>query len=393
MRRHLYVAVLTICFGMFTMPSSALAADPGITDSEVVFGVWTSLTGPTSEVGTSTRDGLTIWANQLNGAGGVHRRKVRLVVYDDAASPQEALAAARRLIGQDKVFALLSGSTSGPTLPVVPVVTRAKVPFIASVSSNMKLMEPYSPYIFRVYANDIAQTHALVDFAMTKARLKRPAALHTSNDYGVGGINAAVPRLREKYNSEFVGIERFNDADTDFSAQLLRLRQVNPDGIIVWAFSAQAGIIVRQARELGLTARLIGGGATSTPLFPRAAGPAGVVFTSLFVLPHLPESSMDPTVVAYREELRKIYPGGFPAGRPGTYDMSSFAAGKIAEEALRRAGRDLSRERFIEALETLKDFDPGTAFPVTFSRGDHEGSSRVRMIRINAKFEWEPVAD
>lgn len=393
MRRRLHVGVLALCFGMLAMSSPAPATGPGITESEVVFGVWTSLTGPTSEVGISTRDGLTIWANQLNAAGGVHGRKVRLIVYDDAASPQEALAAARRLIDQDRVFALLSGSTSGPTLPVVPVVTRAKVPFIASVSSNMKLMEPYSAYIFRVYANDIAQTNALIDFAIMKAGLKRPAALHTSNDYGVGGINAATPRLREKYNAEFVGVERFNDADTDFSAQLLRLKQANPDGIIIWAFSAQAGIIVRQARELGLTARLIGGGATSTPLFPRGAGPAGVGFTSLFVLPHLPESSMAPPAMTYREELKKLYPNGFPAGRPGTYDMSSFAAGKIAEEGLRRAGRDVTRERFIGALETLKDFDPGTAFPITFSKGNHEGSGRVRMIRINAKSEWEPVAD
>src|SRR5687768_7271054 len=107
MRRRLYVGVLALCFGMLAMSSPALAAGPGITESEVVFGVWTSLTGPTSEVGISTRDGLTIWANQLNAAGGVHGRKVRLTVYDDAASPQEALAAARRLIDQDKVFALL----------------------------------------------------------------------------------------------------------------------------------------------------------------------------------------------------------------------------------------------------------------------------------------------
>ncbi len=291
------------------------------------------------------------------------------------------------------MFALLAGSTSGPTLPVVPIVVRSKVPFIASVSSNMKLMEPYSPYVFRVYANDLAQTHALVDFAVTKFALKRPAIIHTSNDYGIGGYNTAVQRLKDKHKLDFVAVERFNDADSDFSAQLLRIKQANPDGVFVWSFSAQGGIIVRQAKELGLNARLFGGGATSTPLFPRGAGPAGVGFMSLFVLPHLPESSMAAPAVAYREALKKLHPNGFPAGRPGTYDMSGFGTGKIAEEGLRRAGRDVTREKFIAALETLKDFDTGTTFPITFTKGRHEGSDRVQMLRINANGAWEPMPE
>ena len=118
--------------------------------------------------------------------------------------------------------------------------------------------------------------------------------LHTSNDYGVGGHEALTAKLKEKFNLQLAAVERYNTGDQDFSAQLLRIKQAQPDALFIWAFAAEAGIIVRQAKELGITARLFGGGGTATPLFPRGAGPAGVGFIADFVLPHLPESSTAP---------------------------------------------------------------------------------------------------
>jgi len=369
-----------------------MAADPGVTDSEIVLGIWTPLTGPVALLGTSERDALQIWANQVNEAGGIHGRKIRLVVYDDGGSPQEALAAVRRLIDQDRVFALVAGSTSGSTLPVIPLINRAKIPFIASISSNRRLLDPFSRYIFRVYPNEIAQAYGLLDYVVPRFGLKRPAMIYTSNDYGVGGHEAVTQRLREKYSLELIRAERYNVGDQDFSAQLLRIKQANPDSVFIWAFAAEAGIIVRQAKELGLNVPLFGGGATATPLFPKGAGPAGIGFIADFVLPHLPESSTAPAVVQYREALKKLYPSGLPPGRPSEYDLAGYGAGKITEEGLRRAGRDLTREKFVEALETLKEFDTGVLFPVTYAKDKHEGSSEAKIVRVNDKLEWEIVA-
>jgi branched-chain amino acid transport system substrate-binding protein len=374
------------------LPPPAGAADPGVTDTEVVLGMWSPLTGPTALLGTSERDALRIWSTELNEAGGVHGRKVRLVVYDDAGSPQEAQAAVRRLIDQDRVFALVAGSLSGSTLPVIPLINRGQIPFLASISSNRRLLDPFSRYIFRVYANETAQADGLLDHVVTKFAPKRPAMIYTSNDYGIGGHEAVTRRLREKYGLQLVAAERYNQGDQDFSAQLLRIKQANPDAVFVWAFAAEAGIVVRQAKELGITAQLFGGGATATPLFPRGAGPAGVGFIADFVAPYLPESSNAPPVVKYRDALRKLYPGGLPPGRPSEYDLAGYGAGKVVEEALRRAGRDLTRERYIAALETLKDFETGVLFPVTFTKDNHEGTTRTLIVRVNDRLEWEVVA-
>lgn len=388
MRRPFYVGLLIVLVTILVGPTIALAADPGLTDSEVLLGMWSPLTGPTALLGTSERDALQIWLNEVNGAGGIHGRKIRLIVYDDGGSPQEALAAVRRLIDQDRVFALVAGSISGSTLPVVPLINRAKIPFIASISSNRRLLDPFTRYIFRVYPYEIPQANGVVDYAVPNFELKRPAMIYTSNDYGVGGHEAVTQRLREKHNLQLVAAERYNVGDQDFSAQLLRIRQANPDGVFVWAFAAEAGIIVRQSRELGLTVPHLGGGATMTPLFPKGAGGAGIGFVTVSVYPHLPESSAPP-VVKYREALKRLYPGGFPPGRPSEYDLLGYGGGKIVEEGLRRAGRDLTREKFMDALETLREFDAGVIYPVTFTKSSHEGSSQVQMVRVNEKMEWE----
>ena len=132
---------------------------------------------------------------------------------------------------------------------------------------------------------------------------------------------------------------RYNQGDQDFSAQLLRIRQAGADSLYVWSFAAEAGIIVRQAKELGLDVPMLGGGATTTPLFPRGAGAAGVGFAAPWVFPYTESMVEVPAIAAYHELLKKVYPGGFPAARPSLYDLAGYGAIKILAEGLRRDGR------------------------------------------------------
>src|SRR5882762_8513575 len=130
MNRRILLAAAAVTL-VVCQAAECLAAEPGISATEVKIGMWSPLTGPTALLGTSERDAIEIAIGEVNAAGGVNGRKIRLITYDDSGSPQEALASVRRLIDQDQVFALIAGSTSGSTLPVVPLITRAKIPFIA----------------------------------------------------------------------------------------------------------------------------------------------------------------------------------------------------------------------------------------------------------------------
>ena len=384
LRRLLLTAGLLTGLGA----SAALAADPGVSKEEIKIGMWSPLTGPTALLGTSERDAVEIAIDEVNAGGGVNGRKLKLIVYDDAGSPQEALAAVRRLIDQDGVFALIAGSTSGSTLPIVPLINRAKIPFVASISSNRKLLDPFSRYIFRAYSNEVAQADRVIEFAL-KQGVKKPAIVYTSNDYGIGGEEAVTHRFQQAKVS-LVARERYNQTDQDFSAQLLRIKQSGADSLFVWAFAAESGIIVRQAREVGLTMPIYGGGGTATPLFPKAAGQAGIGVVAAYVAPELPESSFKP-VADYREKLKARYSGNPPPGRPSEYDLAGYGALKIFAEGLKRAGSEPTRESFIAALETLKDFNAGTIFPVTFTATQHEGTDQSAMVRVNDANHWEIV--
>ena len=389
--RNSHLAVLPFC--LLLLATTVARAETGVTDTEIRIGMWTPLSGPVALLGQSARDAVRLWAKEVNDKGGIHGRKINFISYDDAGSPQEAQTVIRRLIDQDQVFMLISGSVSGSTLPVRQVITREKVPFVSSISSNVNLMKPFSRYIFRIYANEDSQALGMVDWMMEHEKLKRPAIIYNSNDYGVGGFQIFQERLKEKYKISPTAAERYNPGDQDFSAQLLRIKGADPDGLLIYAFAQEAGIIVRQAKELGIGAKLFGGGGTSTPLLQRGAGQAAAGFVSVLVVPEIADSSQKPAVVAYRDKLKAtFYPDGFPPGRPSEYDLAGYAAGKVSEAALEKVGKDLSRESFVDALEGIKNFDTGMTFPISYSKDNHEGTTEVEIIRVRPDLKWESVS-
>lgn len=366
------------------------AEKPGVTENEVVLGMFASMTGPLAPTGTAARDGLNVWAAEVNAKGGIQGRRVRVIAYDDAGSPSESMTAVRRLLSQDNVFALVCGSGSSPTLAAMDLIRQTSVPFVSCISAHRDLMRPFSRNVFRIYANEIAQGQSLIDYIAGTKGHKRIAILYNSTDFGVGGHEIMSAYLKQKYNGEFISAQRYNVGDQDFSGQLLRIRQSSPDSLILHSFAAEAGIIARQTRELGLLMPLYGGGGVPTPLFPRAAGNVGVGIVAVWVFPVFPESEVPPVQLYKRRAQQHLFQSGFPVGRPSLYDMTGYIGGDVTGEGLRRAGRNLTREGFIRALETLKDYLPGDGlgFPITFTRTNHEGTSRAVMSRLNGRLQW-----
>src|SRR5260370_18570233 len=116
--RNLHLSILSFCF--LLLATTVARAETGVTDNEIRIGMWTPLSGPVALLGQSARDAVRLWAKEVNDKGGIHGRKINFISYDDTASPQEAQATVRRLIDQDQVFMLISGSVTGSTLPVRP---------------------------------------------------------------------------------------------------------------------------------------------------------------------------------------------------------------------------------------------------------------------------------
>lgn len=379
---------LGLAFGITAAATPARAADPGVTDSEILLGMWAPLSGPQALIGTSARDGVEVGVKEVNDAGGIHGRKLRVIVYDDAGTPQEAMSAVRRLIDQDGVFALIGASSAGATLPVMPVVNREEVPLLVSAAAHRNLFKPFAPTTFRIYANEVAQATEIVNYSLDASKFTKPAIIYNSNDYGVGGMETVSAELK-KHGIELVAAERYNTGDQDFSAQLLRIREAGADALYVWSFAAEAGIIVRQAKELGLDVAMYGGGATTTPLFPKGAGAAGAGFTAPWVFPYTEAMVEVPAIGAYHKLLNAHYSNNLPPSRPSLYDLAGYGTLKIVAEALNRVEGEPTREKFVAAVESLENFDTGVLFPVTFTADDHEGSSQTSIIAVQDDLTWK----
>jgi branched-chain amino acid transport system substrate-binding protein len=366
----------------------AFAADPGVSATEILIGMFSPLTGPQALIGTSERDGIELGMEEINKAGGIKGRKLRLIAYDDGASPQEALAAVRRLIDQDQVFALIAGSNSGATLAAMPLINRQRIPFIVSISSHRNLFVPFAPTTFRVYAMETPQAARIVEFSLKENKLTKPAMIHTSADHGLGGLEAVTEELKRN-NLKLVAVERYNPDTQDFSAQLLRIREAGADGLYLWSLAHEAGIIVRQAKELGLNIPMFSGGASTTALFPKTAGAASVGVSAPWVFPYTEEMKEIPAIAAYRALLSTRYPNGYPPARPSLYDLAGYGALKILAEGISRIDGEPTRAKLVTALESMKNFDTGVLFPVTFTATDHEGSKDVSIITIDKDLTWK----
>lgn len=371
----LFVALLLYSSGEITAQDRT-----GVTESEILIGFITSLTGPAAYGGLGVRDGFQLGVDEINSTGGVNGRKLNVIVSDDGCNAAKAIAATKRMIMQDKVFVLAGGGCTNASLTTLPIVTEAKVPYIFMPVSHEGFTKPFNRYSFR--SGQITMEYeptSIVDLATKELKAKRIAIISAADEYGTSGADGVIGVLKRNGMTP-VAREIFNMGDTDFSSQILNLKKANPEVTILYGYTKEAGIIVRQAKEMGLKTQWIGSSAITTPMFPTASGEAGVGVISVYGLPNLEESSAPP-VAEFQKKFKEKYPMA-AKGRPNYFDLIGYGSSKVVQEGLKRAGRDLTREGFISALETLKNFETGVIFPTTFTPTDHQGNKFMRFLQI-----------
>ena len=178
-----------------------------------------------------------------------------------------------------------------------------------------------------------------------------------------------------------VAHEVFNVSDTDFTSQVLRARDARPDTVIIYSYIAPSSTIVRQAKQLGIEAKILGSNATSSRLYPQVVGESAAGVLNVITVADLPEAN-SPVIAKFREEFERANPSLVPQGRPDLADLLGYGGAMAFVEGLKRAGRDLTREKFIAALETLRGFETGFTLPTTFTSTDHEGNKAARILEI-----------
>ncbi len=360
------------------------AAEVGVTDTSVKIGVITEVTGPFTLFGRGVKDGWTLHIEDVNAKGGVHGRKIELVFGDQQASGAKAIAAAKRLIEVDKVFALAGGGITPATVPLIPLINESKVPFVVTITSNPKLTNPLSRYIFRPFnAPDDVNAHAMVEFAWKAKGLKKIAVLNGADEYGKGGADEILVRLKT-YGAAPVAHETFTLGDTNFNSQILRLKAAKPEAVLIYGFTKEVSIVLRQAKELGLETTFVLSQGTGGALFVELAKEYAVGAYNVWYAGPVLDAPTTPVTQAFWTKFRSRF-AGYPPSVPNIVDMTSYAGAMAFEEGLKRAGRDLTREKFIAAMESIKNFETGgLTNPASFSPTEHQGSKTVRVYQILA---------
>lgn len=332
------------------------AAVPGFAQ-DIKLGVVAGMSGPGTSYGIGIRQGAEMAVKEINAAGGIKGRKISLVVVDDASNPAQSVSAMQRLVS-DGVDLVVGGWGSSQVLANMEVAERSGLPYIVVGATNPKITTEKNKWTFRVIFTDSVQAEQIAEAAVKRLGMKRIAVIHDANDYGVGNRDIFLASLK-KLGVEPVVVVPYQSADKDFTPQLTRIREANPDGLAVFGTIPAAPAIMNQARDLGIKARFIGTGGLANEnlmtLAPKAS--EGTVLTTYF------HEDVDPEARAWADRYVKEFSGGTQPPRPVLAAWEYRAIKYIAAPCLEQAGTDKEKLRQCISKWKGKIFSvPGEAY-------------------------------
>jgi branched-chain amino acid transport system substrate-binding protein len=252
-------------FVVLAMLLVAVAGCGGGGDSgEILIGGYMGLTGDVATFGEATQNGIVMAIDEVNAAGGISGKKLRVMIEDDQGRSEEAATVVRKLISQDGVIAVLGDIPSSNSLAAAPICQAAGVPMITPSSTNPKVTQT-GDYIFRVCFIDDFQGTVMAKFAYEHKNIRKAGILRdVRSDYSVGLADYFITTFT-KLGGTIVADQSYSRGDTEFRPQLTALKAANPEAIFVPGYYNDVGLIVRQARELGIEVPLLGGDGWDSP--------------------------------------------------------------------------------------------------------------------------------
>ena len=345
-------------------------------ETGIPVGQYGSLTGAQASFGQSTDNGVRLALDEINAAGGVLGQPIRLITKDNQSKPGETSTAVRELITRNKVVALIGEVASGRSLEAAPIAQRSGIPMITPASTNEKVTEA-GDHIFRVCFIDPFQGTVCAKFARKLGAKKASILTDVSKDYSLG--------LAKSFKEEFVkeggviaGQQSYSGGDKDFSAQLTAVKADNPDVIFLPAYYTEAPLIIRQARQLGITVPFIGGDGWDSPELVTVGGPSveGCYFSN-----HFSNQSTDPKVVEFVKAYRAKYNTD-----PDAMVALGYDSLKLLADAMKRAGTT-DPAKVTAALAATKDFD-GVTGKITLDEHRNPNKPAVILQVKDGKFTY-----
>lgn len=328
-------------------PALVIGLVPSIqAQDEIKVGEYASLTGGNATFGISSHNGTEMAIAEINAAGGVLGKKLKLITEDTQSKAGEASTGVRKLIAQDKVIAVLGEVASSRSLEAAPIAQEAKIPLISPASTNPKVTE-VGDYIFRICFIDPFQGTVMAKFTLDSLKVRKVALLtDVKQDYSVG-LAQFYKEYFTKNGGTLVEESSYNSGDKDFRAQLSAIKAKKPDAIFLPGYYTEAGVIIKQARQLGITAPFMGGDGWDSDSLVKIGGPAmdGNYFSN-----HFSTEDTSPAIQTFVKNYKAKY-----GSTPDAMAALGYDSAMILADAIKRAGgTDSAKLR--DAIASTKDF-------------------------------------
>ena len=355
------------------LPVPPASAQQGVDSDTITLGHTGALSGPLSALSREYLSGAELYFDQLNAKGGVAGRRIRIVTLDDAYKPELAEQNTRRLIDEHKVFALFGCFGTGPSLKSIPLATAARVPFFAPYTGADALREPQNPYVFHVRASYRQEVEKMVNH-LYSVGTHSIAVVHHADPFGQAGLEAAISTMK-RLGLTPVAVASIASDGSNAAKAAAQAVAGNPAAVIMITAGNSSAALVRAIQDTGHGPMLYGLSVISSRQLILELGPKahGLVLAQVMPSPFRVDF---PIAREYRQVADKV-------GVDHSYAaLEGYVAAATFSEGLRRAGKELTRERLLEALESMGNWDAG-GLHMNFSARNHVGLDFVDLTVIS----------
>jgi ABC-type branched-subunit amino acid transport system substrate-binding protein len=359
---------------------------PGITDDQVRVGSSLALGGHAGYLGTQTLHGALAYIQHVNDLGGIHGRRIHVKVYDDGYDPPRCVTNTQKLIIEDKVFALFCYVGTPTTVKILPLVDEARIPVVGMFTGANALREPHNRYVINVRASYYQETGAAVKHLVEELKLERIAVFYQYDAYGFDGLKGTEIALRP-YGLVPVATGTYIRGTLDVAEGLRKIMAAGAEAVVMIGTYEPCAKFIRLASQKGFSPVFYNVSFVGADELARLLGDVDekIIVTQVVPPPEVSETQQLWGAQEYIELLRRYY----PADRPNFVSLEGYINAKVLVEGLKRAGRDLNRETFINSIESIHNLDLGIDNLLSFSASDHQGLERVYFTYLqDGKFVW-----
>jgi branched-chain amino acid transport system substrate-binding protein len=334
--------------GMFLLVLFVVSsfAEVGVTDDKILVGTFQAMSGPVAGIGRPMAQGMQAYFNYINENGGIYGREIELIVADDQFNPAKTVVEVRRMVEQDGVFAIVGGLGTPGILAVQDYLNNNKVPFVYQGGGSIEFSLPPKKYIFPVQPNYIVEGNIVINYLVEQGH-ERIAIVYRNAEDGQEFSESAVGTLKS-LGMEPVANIAVDPFKSDFTPEVTRLLSARPDAVAVMLFLPQSVGLVRQAKQYGMTdQRYLLTYSNADETYLQLAGEAGDGVEVMAWVAVDFTNPQEPAIQIYQKYYNQI---------PNAYAIAGMIAAEVFVEGVKRAGPDLTREKLVEALETLDNW-------------------------------------